>query len=83
MWEIQEPGSKRYKSLSVKAIDAIEKSYDKVMLNKKVGQNMTLITTDSYQLDFTDSSAPKLLSPKTGKLRYCLFVGKDFSLIFN
>ena len=57
--------------MALKSIDAIESSYQKVMLNKKVGQNLTLVSNEAFEVDFTDCECPKLISPKTGRLRYC------------
>ncbi|XP_054161337.1 intermembrane lipid transfer protein Vps13-like [Oppia nitens] len=69
LWEFRSTDSKRFKALPVKSIDSIESSYQKVLLNKKIGENSSIVSSDSMQLDFTDSENPKLIAPKNGQLR--------------
>lgn len=70
MWEFRESDKKKFRILHTKSIDDIENSYQKVLLNQKIGENMTIVDNESMKLDFTDCSAPKMIGPKKGQLRF-------------
>jgi hypothetical protein len=70
LWEFRKSDKKKYRILPTKSIDDIESSYQKVLLNKKIGENMTIVDNESMKLDFIDCSAPKMIGPKKGQLRF-------------
>ncbi len=70
MWEFRESDKKKFRILPTKSIDDIESSYQKVSLNQETGENMTLVDNELMKLDFTDCSAPKMIEPKKGQLRF-------------
>jgi hypothetical protein len=69
LWEFRESDKKKFRILHTKSIDDIENSYQKV-LNQKIGENMIIVDNESMKLDFTDCSAPKMIGPKKGQLRF-------------
>jgi hypothetical protein len=77
LWEFRESDKKKFRTLHTKSIDDIENSYQKVLLNQKIGENITIVDNESMKLDFTDSSAPKMIGPKKGQLRF------EYTYFFN
>jgi len=78
IWEVSRGRGKRYRSLAVKQIEALENAYQKLIIREKVSgtlkilkeeQKSRIFTLDNLKVDFHDFQEMKVLEPIKGYLR--------------